>query len=89
MTNAVRLELAGQHTLVQAFLFGVAKTDLMEKEYSGSAIDAREVPRKSLDDLEAGSIEVIVDDTTLWIKDALSGDRAAFYAEMPARLFHH
>ncbi|MFF8577259.1 SDR family oxidoreductase [Streptomyces albidoflavus] len=86
MTNGVRLELAPQRTQVQSVLFGVAATDLAEDGYEGPTIDAREVPRRSFDGLATGSIEVVVDDTTAWVKAALAGDRAAFYEQITARL---
>ncbi len=81
MTNGVRLELAGQGTLVQGVLLGAADTDLMAG-YDGPKIDPRDVVRRSLDGLAAGSIEVIVDDWTAMVKASLAGDPAAFYAKM-------
>ena len=81
MTNGVRLELAGQGTLVQGVLLGAADTDLMAK-YDGPKIDPREVARRSLAGLETGSIEVIVDDWTAMVKASLAGDPAVFYAKM-------
>lgn len=85
MTNGVRLELAGQGTLVQGVLLGAADTDIAAG-YDGPKIDPREVPRTSLDGLAAGSIEVIVDDWTAMVKASLAGDPAAFYAELDALL---
>lgn len=81
LTNAVRLELAAQGTLVQGVLLGAADTDIMAG-YDGPKIDPRDVPRRSLDGLATGSIEVIVDDWTAMVKASLSGDRAAFYAQI-------
>ncbi|MFG1905541.1 SDR family oxidoreductase [Kribbella sp. NPDC048928] len=81
LTNAVRLELAAQGTLVQGVLLGAADTDIMAG-YDGPKIDPRDVPRRSLDGLAAGSIEVIVDDWTAMVKASLSGDRAAFYTKI-------
>jgi NAD(P)-dependent dehydrogenase (short-subunit alcohol dehydrogenase family) len=81
MTNGVRLELAGQGTLVQGVLLGAADTDLMAG-YDGPKIDPRDVARRSLDGLEAGSIEVIVDEWTAMVKASLAGDPAAFYSKM-------
>ncbi|MFV2144334.1 SDR family oxidoreductase [Isoptericola sp. G70] len=85
MTNGVRLELAGQGTLVQGVLLGAADTAIAAG-YDGPKIDPREVPRTSLDGLAAGSIEVIVDDWTAMVKASLAGDPAAFYAELDALL---
>jgi hypothetical protein len=81
MTNGVRLELAAQGTLVQGVLLGAADTDIMAG-YDGPKIDPRDVPRRSLDGLAAGSIEVIVDDWTAMVKASLVGDPAAFYAQI-------
>jgi NAD(P)-dependent dehydrogenase (short-subunit alcohol dehydrogenase family) len=81
LTNAVRLELAAQKTLVQGVLLGAADTDIMAG-YDGPKIDPRDVPRRSLEGLAAGSIEVIVDDWTAMVKASLSGDRAAFYTQV-------
>jgi len=81
MTNAVRGELAAQGTLVQGVLLGAADTDL-SAGYDGPKIDPREVPRRSLDGVAAGSIEVIVDDWSAMVKASLAGDPAAFYAQM-------
>jgi len=81
LTNAVRLELAPQGTLVQGVLLGAADTDIMAG-YDGPKIDPREVPRRSLDGLADGSIEVIVDDWTAMVKSSLAGDPAVFYARI-------
>lgn len=81
LTNAVRLELASQGTLVQGVLLGAADTDIMAG-YDGPKIDPRDVPRRSLDGLVSGSIEVIVDDWSAMVKASLSGDRAEFYAHL-------
>ncbi len=81
LTNAVRLELAGQGTLVQGVLLGAADTDIMA-DYAGPKIDPRTVARRSLDGLAEGAIEVIVDDWTAMVKAAVAGDRAEFYTKL-------
>ncbi|HEY0248067.1 MAG TPA: SDR family oxidoreductase [Gryllotalpicola sp.] len=81
LTNSVRLELAAQGTLVQGVLLGAADTDIMAG-YDGPKIDPREVPRRSLDGLASGAIEVIVDDWTAMVKASLADDPAAFYAHI-------
>jgi len=85
LTNAVRLELAGQGTLVQGVFLGAADTD-MSAGYDGPVIDPRDVPRASLDGLETGAIEVVVDDWTAWVKASLAGDPAEFYELLRERL---
>lgn len=81
MTNSVRLELAAQGTVVQGVVLGAADTDMLA-DYDGPKIEPREVPRRSLNGLEAGSIEVIIDDWSAMVKDSLSGDPAAFYTRI-------
>lgn len=81
MTNGVRIELAPQGTFVQGVLLGAADT-AMSAGYDGPKIDPREVPRRSLDGLTTGSIEVVVDDWTAMVKEALAGDAAEFYERM-------
>ena len=85
MTNAVRLELATQGTLVQGVLLGAADTDMMAG-YDGPKVDPRDVARRSLDGLEAGSTEVVVDDWTAMVKASLAGDPAPFYERITALL---
>jgi len=85
LTNGVRLELAAQGTLVQGVLLGAADTDIAAG-YDGPKIDPRDVPRRSLDGLADGAIEVVVDDWTAMVKASLAGDPAAFYARITALL---
>ncbi|MBW8026003.1 SDR family NAD(P)-dependent oxidoreductase [Clavibacter michiganensis subsp. michiganensis] len=85
MTNAVRLELAGQGTLVQGVHLGAADTDIMAG-YDGPMIAPRDVARASLDGVAAGSVEVVVDDWSRMVKDSLSGDPAPFYEKLRAIL---
>jgi NAD(P)-dependent dehydrogenase (short-subunit alcohol dehydrogenase family) len=80
MTNGVRLELAGQGTLVQGVHLGAAATDLMAG-YDGPMIDPRSVAVASLDGVESGAIEILVDDWSRLVKSSLAADPAAFYAE--------
>jgi NAD(P)-dependent dehydrogenase (short-subunit alcohol dehydrogenase family) len=85
MTNAVRLELAGQHTLVQGVHLGAADTDIMAG-YKGPMIHPRQVAVATLDGLAAGSIEVVVDDWSALVKASLAGDPKVFYDGLQARL---
>ncbi|ATG56349.1 short-chain dehydrogenase [Brachybacterium ginsengisoli] len=81
MTNGVRLELAGQGTLVQGVFLGAADTDIAAG-YDGPKIDPREVPRRSMDGLLDDRIEVVVDEWSAMVKESLSQDPAPFYARM-------
>jgi NAD(P)-dependent dehydrogenase (short-subunit alcohol dehydrogenase family) len=85
MTNALRLELAGQGTLVQGVHLGAADTDLMAG-YDGPMLAPRDVARAALDGVAAGSIEVVVDEWSRMVKDSLSADPAEFYQRMTAIL---
>ncbi len=85
MTNAIRQELAPQGTFVQGIHLGAAATDLMAG-YEGPMIHPRSVARASLDGLMSGSIEVVVDEWSAWVKASLAADPAAFYAQLDARL---
>lgn len=85
MTNALRLELAGQGTLVQGVHLGAADTDIMAG-YDGPKIDPRDVARAALDGVAAGEIEVLVDDWSRMVKDSLSADPKAFYQQIQAIL---
>ncbi|MCA5894098.1 SDR family oxidoreductase [Isoptericola sp. NEAU-Y5] len=85
MTNGVRLELEAQGTHVQGVLLGAADTDI-SAGYDGPKIDPRDVPRRSLDGLSRGSIEVVVDDWTAMVKASLAGEPAEFYAKITGLL---
>ena len=83
MTNGVRLELAGQGTLVQGVHLGAADTD-MTAGYDGAKIDAADVARASLDGLARGDVEVLVDDWSRMIKGTLAHDPMRFYGPVLA-----
>jgi NAD(P)-dependent dehydrogenase (short-subunit alcohol dehydrogenase family) len=82
MTNGVRLELAGQRTLVQGVHLGAADTDMMAGR-DAPMIDPADVARAGLDGVQAGLIEVLVDDPSRFVKAALSGDPAQLYSPPP------
>lgn len=82
MTNGVRLELAGQRTLVQGVHLGAADTDMMAGR-DVPMIDPTDVARASLDGVEAGTIEVLVDAPSRFVKAALGGDPAELYGPPP------
>ncbi|MFF8633603.1 SDR family oxidoreductase [Streptomyces pilosus] len=84
MTNGVRVELAGQKTLVQGVHLAAADTDMM----AGSdvpKIDPVDVARASLDGVQSNSLEVLVDEPSRFVKAALAGDPAQLYGPAPAR----
>ncbi|GGV82787.1 SDR family oxidoreductase [Streptomyces griseoloalbus] len=78
MTNGVRVELAGQKTLVQGVHLGAADTDMMAGRDT-LKVDPTDVARAALDGVQAEAIEVLVDDPSRFVKAALSADPAQLY----------
>lgn len=79
MSNALRLELAGQGTQVTSVHLGLADTD-MTRGIEGPKTDPALVARRTLDAVEAGDLEVVVDEWSAMVKASLSEDPRAFYA---------
>ena len=75
MTNGVRVELAGRNILVQGVHLGGADTDMMAG-VEGPKVHSAEVAKASLAGIEAGAIEVLVDDPSRFVKAAFAGDPA-------------
>ncbi|RQX01231.1 SDR family oxidoreductase [Micromonospora inaquosa] len=78
LTNGVRLELAGQGTLVTGLHLGAADTDMMAS-YEGAKMDPADVVRAALDGIEAGRLEVLADEWSTHVKASLANDPSAFY----------
>jgi NAD(P)-dependent dehydrogenase (short-subunit alcohol dehydrogenase family) len=76
MTNSVRLELASRGVTVQGLHLGAADTDMMAG-YDGQMTDPADVARASLDGVQAGAAEVLVDDWSRMVKASLAGDPTA------------
>ncbi|MDW5323650.1 hypothetical protein [Plantactinospora sp. KLBMP9567] len=81
LTNGVRLELAGQGTLVTGLHLGVADTD-MSADYVGDKVDPTEIARVGLDGIEAGRLEVLADEWSRHVKASLAADPSAFYTSL-------
>jgi NAD(P)-dependent dehydrogenase (short-subunit alcohol dehydrogenase family) len=84
MTNGVRIELAGQGTLVVAVHSGFIDTDMaagvnLPKNTPG------DVARQVADAVEAGQIEVLADERTRRVKASLSRDHELIYPDVQAR----
>ncbi|WP_136517344.1 MULTISPECIES: SDR family oxidoreductase [Cellulomonas] len=79
MSNALRLELAGQGTRVTSVHLGLADTD-MARGIEGPKTDPAVVVRRTLDAVEAGDLEVVVDEWTAMVKASLAEDPRVFYA---------
>jgi NAD(P)-dependent dehydrogenase (short-subunit alcohol dehydrogenase family) len=77
MSNALRQELAGQGTLVTSVHLGAADTDMV-KDLDVPKMDPAEVARRTLDGVEAGEAEVVVDEFTQLVKASLSKDPREF-----------
>lgn len=83
MSNALRLELAGQGTQVTSVHLGLADTD-MAQGIEGPKTDPAVVVRRTLDAVEAGDLEVVVDEWSAMVKASLAQDPRAFYARFLA-----
>ena len=83
LTNAVRLELAAQKTLVTGLHLGAADTDMMAW-YDGPKTDPAVVVRAALDGIEQDKIEVLADEWSVQTKTALADDPSKFYAALAA-----
>jgi NAD(P)-dependent dehydrogenase (short-subunit alcohol dehydrogenase family) len=79
MSNALRLELAGQGTQVTSVHLGLADTD-MAAGIDGPKTDPAVVARRTLDAVDRGDLEVVVDDWSAMVKASLAEDPRAFYS---------
>jgi NAD(P)-dependent dehydrogenase (short-subunit alcohol dehydrogenase family) len=85
LTNGIRLELASKGTLVTGVHLGLADTD-MAAGFDADKLPPADVARATLDGVEAGAWEVLVDDWSRFVKSSLVGDPQAFYAELATAL---
>lgn len=79
LTNGIRLELAGQGTLVAGLHVGAVDTDMMAG-WEIAKFDPAELARIALDGIEAGKLEIIVDETAAQAKVTLALDPIQAYA---------
>jgi NAD(P)-dependent dehydrogenase (short-subunit alcohol dehydrogenase family) len=80
LTNGIRLELAGQGTLVTGLHVGSVDTDMMAG-FDIEKNDPADVVRAALDGIEAGKLEVLVDEASAQVKAALAADPSALYPQ--------
>ena len=80
-TNAARIELRQQKTEVVGVHVGFVDTDLTIGVDSAK-VDPATVATAALDGLEAGEIEVAVDEFSRQVKSALSDDQRLIYPEL-------
>lgn len=88
MTNGIRVELVGRPILVQGVHLGGADTDMMAG-IEGPKIDPADVARSSLAGIEAGLIEVLVDDPSRFVKTAFGKNSSHLYGWDPRRRTAH
>ncbi|MFD0783977.1 SDR family oxidoreductase [Micromonospora azadirachtae] len=81
LTNGIRLELAGQRTLVTGLHLGAADTEMMTR-YDGDKGDPADVVRAALDGVEADKLEVIADEWSAHVKASLAADPSIFYTDL-------
>lgn len=81
LTNSMRQELQGQHTLVLALHVGLMDTDMTAGlDLPKSSPD--DVAEQVMDGLEAGAYEVLADDTSRDVRAALSGELTGLYPSL-------
>lgn len=81
LTNGIRLELAKQKTLVVGVQLGATDTDMMRGIDMPKNAPAS-VANAALDAVEVGDWEVVADDMTRQVKDALSSEPKQLYADL-------
>ncbi|GAB3938654.1 hypothetical protein GCM10027614_19140 [Micromonospora vulcania] len=84
LTNGIRIELAGQGTLVTGLHLGSADTDMMAG-YHGDKADPADIVRAALDGIEADALEVVADEWSAQVKASLAADPSAFYTASSTR----
>jgi NAD(P)-dependent dehydrogenase (short-subunit alcohol dehydrogenase family) len=82
LTNAVRQELAPQGTRVSALHVGYMDTDMV-RHVDAPKSDPAAIARIALDGIEAGSYEIVADETARAVLAGLSGGVAALYPQLP------
>jgi NAD(P)-dependent dehydrogenase (short-subunit alcohol dehydrogenase family) len=81
LTNATRVQLAGQNTQVTALHVGYMDTD-MARHVTSAKTDPALVAKLALDGLAAGQPEVLADDLSQQVQRGLAGGVAALYPQL-------
>jgi NAD(P)-dependent dehydrogenase (short-subunit alcohol dehydrogenase family) len=81
LTNALRVELHGQGTLVVGVHAGFIDTD-MAAVVEDSKISPSEVAEQTLDAVEKGQPEVLTDAWTRHVKDSIATDQQSLYPDI-------
>jgi len=85
LTDALRIELAGQGTQVVGLHMGPVDTDMGAQVQSDlDKLSPAELVNAALDGIEAGAVEVLADDLTHELKANLTSDPADRYAALMA-----
>ncbi|MBO0838284.1 MAG: SDR family NAD(P)-dependent oxidoreductase, partial [Actinobacteria bacterium] len=84
LTNAARIELRRQGTLVTGVFAGVIDTEMGAAFPHLPKISPQSVVDQTLDGIEAGAEEVLCDDRTRSVKAALPDDLAVVYPQFQA-----
>jgi NAD(P)-dependent dehydrogenase (short-subunit alcohol dehydrogenase family) len=82
LTNTLRVELAPQNIRVAGLHVGFMDTDMAASVTSPKA-DPADIASLAVDGLEAGSYEIVADDTSAAVLAGLSGGVAALYPGLP------
>ncbi|MDG6106728.1 SDR family oxidoreductase [Dactylosporangium aurantiacum] len=82
LTNGVRLELAGQGTVVSGVHLGAADTDMMTR-WDVPKLDPAFVAAAVVDGIACGDLEILVDEAAKGAKAALSADVRVVYPQLP------
>jgi NAD(P)-dependent dehydrogenase (short-subunit alcohol dehydrogenase family) len=77
LTNALRLELAGQKTQVTALHMGFVDTDLA-RDFDAPKSTSEDIVKRALDGLEAGLDEVLADERSVQVKQGLAAARPIY-----------
>jgi NAD(P)-dependent dehydrogenase (short-subunit alcohol dehydrogenase family) len=80
LTNATRVQLAGQNTQVTALHVGYMDTDMARHVTSGK-LDPALVAKLALDGVVAGQPEVLADELSQQVQHGLAGGVAALYPQ--------
>ncbi len=83
LTNGIRLELAGQGTVVTGIHLGPADTDMMAG-WDIDKVDPADVVEAALDAIERGQLEVLVDEHATSAKARVGLDPRLAYPELAA-----
>lgn len=81
LTNAARVELRSQGTLVTGVFAGLIDTGMVAG-IEAPKVSPQSVAEQTLDAIEAGGEEVLADDIARDLRAALSGDLATIYGDM-------